>query len=124
MADPALPGDADIVIELDGKEMVLRPSLKACMAVSRIAGGLQAAVQRCLALDMDTICAIITAGLDLNPNQARMVPEAVYATGLIALSAPCIDFINVVGNGGRPVQIEEDDDDDGESADPPQPASP
>lgn len=110
MADAA-PGAGDIPIELDGKAMALKPTLQACIAISQIAGGLNAAVQRCLNLDMDTICQIVTAGLALNPTQAKAVPEAVYRTGLIALSAPCIDFINVVGNGGRPVEH----DDDGEA---------
>lgn len=118
MAD-AVPGEGNIPIELDGKAMELVPTLQACMAISKIAGGLNAAVQRCLALDMETICQIITAGLGLNPTQARAVPEAVYKTGLIALSAPCIDFVNVVGNGGRPIAEEEVDSDE---LDPPNPA--
>ena len=35
MAD--LPGDNDVPIELDGKELVLSPSLGACLAISKIA---------------------------------------------------------------------------------------
>lgn len=114
MAD-AVPGAANVPIMLDGKEHELVPTLQACMMISNIAGGLNGAVQRCLQLDMNTVVAIITAGLALNPKQAAMVPEAVYKTGLIALSAPCIDFINIVGNGGRPL---EDEGDDGDLPDP------
>lgn len=114
-------GEGRISFELDGKEMELVPSLAACMAISSFAGGLNAAVQRCLNLDMMTIVEVIKAGLGLNPTQARMVPEAVFRTGLIALSAPCIDFINVVGNGGRPLL---DDPDEADTpADPMSPAA-
>lgn len=125
MAD-AEKGAGNVLIELDGKEMELVPTLQACMTISRIAGGLNAAVQRCLNLDADTICQIITAGLALNPKQAQAVPEAAYKTGLIGLSAPCIDFINVVGNGGRPVVHEDEDGEDGDKAGegPPKPAFP
>lgn len=111
MAEPT-PGAGDISIELDGKEMLLRPSLQACMAISSIAGGLNAAVNRCIALDFDTICSIVSAGLGLNPTQAKTVPEAVYRQGLISLSGPCIEFIHVIGNGGKPVEDDDDDDDD------------
>jgi hypothetical protein len=122
MAD-AEQGAGDIPIELDGKEMFLVPSLQACLTISKIGGGLNAAVQRCLNLDFDTICQIVTAGLSLNQTQAKMVPDAVYKTGLIGLSAPCIDFINVVGNGGRPVEIDGEGGEGGD-ADPPKPVFP
>lgn len=117
------PGAGNVWIELDGKEHELVPTLQACMAISKIAGGLNAAVQRCLQLDFDTICAIIIAGLSLNPNQAKKVPEAVFKTGLIPLSGPCIDFINIIGNGGRPIEDDEDQE-GGDQAGPREPASP
>lgn len=120
MTEP-MPGAGDIAVELDGKEMVLRPTLEACLAISKIAGGLNAAVQRCVALDIDTIVSIVIAGLGLNPNQAKKVPELVYKTGLIALSGPCIDFIHVVANGGRKIEDVEDQDNE---PDPPQSPSP
>lgn len=101
-------GAGDIEVQLDGAPYTLKPTLEACMAISRIGGGLQAAVQRCINLDMETICDIIAAGLSANPTQRKkMIPELVFKTGLIALSAPCIEFIHVVGNGGRPLPEEE-----------------
>lgn len=118
MAD-AVQGEGDVAIMLDEKELFLTPSLGACMAISKLNGGLNAAVQRCLALDMDTICAVIIAGLGLNPTQAQKVPAAVYKTGLISLHGPCIDFISIVGNGGRPLLDEEHED----APDPMKPAS-
>lgn len=117
----AEPGAGNIAIELDGNALELVPTVDACIKISRLGGGLNAAVQRCLQLDFETICAVITAGLNLNPVQAKTVPEAVYKQGLMALSGPCIDFINVVANGGRPLEEEGGGE---ESEGPPVPASP
>ena len=111
--DKPEPGAGDIPILLDGKQQVLQPSLQACLTVSKLHGGLNAAVQRCAALDFETICAVITAGLGLNPTQARMIPEAVYRTGTIQLYGPCVDFIHVIANGGRPIPLPDPDGENG-----------
>ena len=111
MAEPE-PGAGDVVLELDGKEYLLKPSWQACQAISRLAGGGAAAVQRCQALDFDTIVAIIGHGIGANPQQMqKMVPELVYKTGTMKLAAKCIDFINVVNNGGMPPGDEEEEQD-------------
>lgn len=121
MADATTqPGEGDVEIELEGKKQILVPSLKACIDISSIAGGLNAAAQRVAMLDFDTICQIIVAGLGLNPRQAQAVPKAVFETGLMALSGPCVDFLNIIGNGGRPIE-EEEGEGDGD-LDPPLPA--
>lgn len=120
MADEAAPGAGNIPITLDGKEMELVPTLDACIRISAIGGGISAASQRCRQLDFDTVCQIVSAGLGLNPVQAKTVPPAVYKTGLIAIAEACIDFCHVVANGGRPPEEQEGQDD--ENPDPPQPA--
>lgn len=122
MADEieAEPGSGNITITLDGKELELVPSLRACIDISNMAGGLNAAAQRCMALDFQTVCQIIIAGRSLNPVQAKKVGEAVYKTGVIALAQSCIDFINVVSNGGRPLPEGGEE----EEPDPLRPASP
>lgn len=106
----AHPGAGNIEIELDGEARVMTPSLVACMAISNLAGGLNSAAQRCLQLDMDTICQIVIAGLGLNQNQSKLIPELVYRTGLMQLAGPCVDFINIVGNGGRPLGDDQPED--------------
>lgn len=119
MSDAA-PGSGNIEIELVGQgTLTLIPTLDACIKISNMAGGLNSAVQRCLALDMGTICEVIAAGLNLNPTQAKKIPEAVFQTGLIGLHALCIDFIHIVANGGRPP---EPDGEDEQGPGPPNPA--
>lgn len=92
-------GLGDVTIELDGEEMVLRPSLKACMTLSRSSNGITSAVQKCLAYDFDTIHQVIAAGLGAD---SRDLPEKIYRSGLIDLSPKCIRFLHVVANGGKP----------------------
>jgi hypothetical protein len=125
MADAeAAPGAGTIEIELDGKPMEMVPTLAACIAISNIAGGLNAAVQRIYQLDFQTMKLVIQAGLALNPRQAQKLDEAIYKTGLIALSAPCVDFVNIVANGGRALPEEGEGEGEGDDLDPLVPASP
>ena len=96
-------GAGDVVINLDGEEVTLRPTLEACTTLSRIQGGIHAQVQRCLALEFDAILAVIVAGLGMRGNGSKDLPGKVFKSGLIQLSAPCISFLHIVANGGRPL---------------------
>lgn len=108
-------GDVEIVLLQGGEERThkLVPSLGACIALSRIAGGIFGAIDRCGRLDFDTIAEVVAVGMGVNPVQKeKLVHPAIYETGLILLSAPCIRFLHVVANGGRPPADEEDGDRD------------
>lgn len=107
---PAL-GAGNVPIELDGEEMALKPSLRAATTLSRQAGGLMGAVERCGRLDFDTIRSVIGLGLGLTENGSKDLPEKVYRTGLMTLSGPAIRFLHILSNGGRPVDPEEADED-------------
>jgi len=110
-----------IAITLEGREAFLEPSLEACVEISAIAGGMNAAIERCLRLDFQTICEVIGAGLvtngkRLSPNlRQRELPKSVYDAGLIYLHGKAIDFIHVVANGGRlPEEVDEEDGGEGD----------
>jgi hypothetical protein len=107
----AEPGVGDVQIELDDQgTVVLRPTYEACLAVSRIAGGLTAAIMRCRNLDIETIVEIISIGVGANPSMRdRIVGPAVFRTGVINLAPACVRFIRIVANGGRPPPDEGDD---------------
>lgn len=124
MAAPRV-GEGRLPIELQGKSFELVPSLGACIEISGQSGGINGAVQRCLQLNFETICAVIGAGIEvggkrLNPRQREdMLPQAIYEAGLIAISAICVDFLHIVANGGRmPSDDEEDEDQEGQEGDP------
>lgn len=117
-------GDGDIVIELDGKQFTLRPTLQACQQISRMAGGLTAVRMKIGGLDFDTICDVIGYGIGLNPTQrAKMLPEAVYRAGIINLIAPLVDFVMIIANGGRPLPMDEEEPDEEEGDENPQTSS-
>lgn len=99
-------GAGDVVVELDGHTITLKPTLKAAMALSRVNGGLTALVGKCLAYDFDAIHKIIADGSGIN---SKDLPDLIFRTGLIELAPPCIRFIHILCNGGRPLTEKEGD---------------
>lgn len=98
----ATTGAGDVPITLDGEEFKLVPSLEACRAISKIAGGLTQAVSRCHQMNFETICDVICLGLNATSGpQRKQVEEKVYRTGTINVAAEAILFIRVVANGGQ-----------------------
>jgi hypothetical protein len=120
MPDPQI-GGGTINFELDGKTVQLVPSVEACIEISRMAGGLGAAVERCKQLHFETICGIVGAAIEingarLNPGQReKMLPKAIYEAGIVGIAAICIGFITIVSNGGREVEDDDADEEDGEA---------
>lgn len=106
-------GAGDVTIDLDGHTITLKPTLKAAMALSRTHGGLTAMVGKCLAYDFDTIHKIIADGSGIN---SKDLPELIFRTGLIELAPPCIRFVHILCNGGRPLTEEEQKGGDGNDA--------
>lgn len=109
MGKKARPGAGDVRIVLDGEEMVLTPSLEACMAISKMAGdSLVAGCQRCSRLDFEFICDVLAHGLNAtSPALKKDLREKVYKTGVIAVSADALLFLRTIMNGGeRPVDDE------------------
>lgn len=116
MADAPEPGAGDVPIMLGGQEHVLKATLGACIGISKLTGGLNAAVVRCNQLHFETIVEIIALGLSASSlQQKKQVEELVFTTGLINVAAQCILFIRVVANGGRVPK----DDGDGDAGDRP-----
>lgn len=103
-------GEGNVEMELDGELITLKPTLKAALALSNGQGGIPAMVQRCINLEMDALCSVISHGLGV---WSKDIPEKVYKTGLFQVSGRCIRFLNVVSNGGRPLNDEEEKEGDG-----------
>lgn len=112
MSEPNV-GAGDVPIELGGNVHALKPSLEACIAISKMGGGggPNAVINRLVAGDFDTIHAVIAAGLG---RTAKELPKLIYEGGVMSYSAPCIDFVGIVNNGGRPL----DEEDENKPADP------
>ncbi len=96
------PGAGDISILLADKEQVMRPTLEACMAISKLAGGAHNVINRLLALDFDMICEVIALGTGYTSLKERqIIQQSVYATGTINLFGDCVLFVRIINNGGR-----------------------
>lgn len=115
MSGPVV-GGGRVAITLDGVEYALEPSLEACLELAKSPVGMRGLADRCNALHFETVCAVVGAGLrpngkPLNPRQRdHMIPKAVYEAGIIDVAGICIEYLNVITNGGRPLPDEPEED--------------
>jgi hypothetical protein len=106
------PGAGNVPIRLLDKDYELKPSLEACMSVNKLAGGLNAVIQKCANMDFETICDVICIGLSATSGpQQKEVQELVYRTGAINVAGDAIMFVRTVANGGV---VPKDDDEEAE----------
>lgn len=120
MSDPK-PGAGTVPIMLDGKEHQLVPTLEACMAISKFAGGTMKAIERCYACDFEAICEIIALGTGyISGPQRKQIKEAVFKAGILSVAADCVLFIRSVNNGGK---VPNDDEGEGGEGEPDAPLS-
>lgn len=106
-------GAGNVVIKLGDQEVTLRPSLQAAITLSGGRGGMSVLTERCLNLEFAAIQSIIIAGM--GGKTSKDLPELIYQAGILDLSAPCIKFLHIVSNGGRPIDDDDDDEGGGES---------
>lgn len=105
-------GGGDIPVILDGRELLLRPSVEACIAISKM-GSINEVFARIRSMHFETICAVIGIGIGANPRQREKdIPKAVYEAGMFAVSAAAMEYVHAIANGGR----RPDDDDDAEDS--------
>lgn len=97
-----VPGEGDIEIELEGRKFWLKPTLEACLRISRANGSLgpRELSERCLQLNFDSIVYVIAAGLGCEIDEK--LERSVYRTGIVHLFGKCVRFIHIISNGGRP----------------------
>lgn len=105
-------GVVDLMV--DGTTYTLRPSLRAAQALSRAYGGFAPLLDRLRQMDLDAYSAVIVQGAGLERREARDVPEAIYSAGMADIMVPCVEFVAILANGGKPLA----DDDDGDDAAP------
>jgi hypothetical protein len=101
----AEPGAGDVSITLGGKQMVMRPSLEACMTITKLAGNsLSVAMARIIErMDFEFIVDVVAVGIgETSPHLKKQVAEAVYQQGVISIAAECILFVRTIMNGGKP----------------------
>jgi hypothetical protein len=94
-------GGGDVPIILDGRELLLKPSLEACIAISKM-GSINEVFAHIRSMHFETICQVIGIGIGANPRQREKdIPEAVYNAGIFAVSAAAMEYVHVIANGGK-----------------------
>ena len=101
-------GQGDVTCFLDGEQVTLKPSLHAVKMLCTGDGGIGTMVQRVSMLDFNAILMVVVAGLGLSGNGTKDLPEKLYKTGLFKMSAVCIQYLNILANGGKPPKDEEE----------------
>lgn len=99
------PGE--VTIKLDGKERVLKCSLRAYKAVNAMSGGFLAALKRVSECDADVISQLVCVGLGVRTSlEIEGIEEQIYKDGVTNFITPCVMFINNLTNGGREPSVE------------------
>ena len=104
-----VPGAGDVTFTFDGEEATLKPSLAACIGISRLHNNPHITAQRILDMDFDIIAKVVALGLGVPVSKS--LTEKVYRTGVLDIRDSLIRFIHVVNNGGR--EIVEDSSEEG-----------
>jgi hypothetical protein len=118
MDDKPTPGAGDVKITLGGEEHVLKCSAEAAIAVSRMPGGFYGVAgqpgvaARILGCDIDTMSAVIRAGLGLSGSAVKGLEAMIYESGLLDIRSRLSGFIGALANGGKPIVVEGGDDAD------------
>ena len=113
MSKPSL-GAGDVEITILDNEYKLKPTLLAAKTLDKDFGGGMGAINRISQFDLGAVTKLIKVGLGLTDNGASKfgdglgLEEAVYKTGVMTLAAPCIRYVHVILNGGKPPVDEEE----------------
>lgn len=113
--DNAQVGEGDVEISLlmvgsdEPETLWLRPSYQAATTISRLYGGLTAAIERIAKLDADVINQVIKLGLGYGGGPARKAPsdldDRIWRTGYTddtgQLAERCITYLGILANAGR-----------------------
>lgn len=101
------PKTADVKLILDGEELTLKPTLDACLGISRLHNSPMITAGKITDMDFDTILHVLALGIGVQPD--RKLQDRLFKSGLLDIRTPLIEFIHVVNNGGRPVELIEQD---------------
>jgi hypothetical protein len=97
----ANPGAGDVLVEFGDDILTLRPTLQAAIKLSNAEGGLAGLVNRCVQLQFESIFDVLVVGSGMTVDADTK--QKVFEVGLINLHGSCIEFLNLLANGGRPI---------------------
>jgi len=106
MENKAQIGAGDVVINLGGTEVTLKPTLQAALTLSS-GKGLMPLVRLCQDYDIETITNVIVAGTG---KRSKDMSELIFRSGMIELAPKCIRFLHSLANGGQAPEVAKEED--------------
>lgn len=88
-------------------EFELEPTLAAVRKIEARFGGLRPALDGLANLSIDAVSAVIVAGANLTPKEAKEVPEAVFAAGVGEVTGQVVPYLVALMNPGQAQADEE-----------------
>jgi hypothetical protein len=93
-------------VTLNSQVFQLKCTLRALKEVNARFGNFTNAYRKLTEFDFDAYSAIVAAGLG---KTIRDVEADVFRTGMPDLVKPCTDFLNLLSNGGRPMDTADEE---------------
>jgi len=99
----------NITVEIGGKTLELKPTLRAARVANTVRGGFTAALRGIQDGDMNTIVMVISAGIGkTKPDEINDMEETLFNEGIDKFIGPSVQFIVRLMNGGRDPAAEAD----------------
>lgn len=105
------PESGEITIELVGKEYKLIPTVGAAMSISNRFDGFTPAMQQIVNYNVDAMAFVIHHGMGRTKGSAKDLYSRVYKTGVNRVALSLVKYIEMLSNGGRPMDKNMDTDD-------------
>lgn len=92
----------EVILDLDGEELELRPTLKAYQKIQTRFGGLRGALEAAQLLNIDHISHIVCAGANISRKEEERIKEAVFNEGVANVTEQIVPFLTALmdPNGG------------------------
>lgn len=99
---------SEVTFELDGEEVTLKPTYLAYTRIPKLYGGFVPAIEAAAKLDPSALEVVVAHGMGLTPNGQKQMnlPEKIYNTGIAKVATPCVEFLTLLMNGGKPLEEE------------------
>lgn len=102
-----------VVLQLDGEDVELIPSLRALQKIQNRFGGLSPAIQDLTKLNIDSLAYIVAAGLGVNgTKETSKIKDQIFTAGLSNVIGKIGDYLGLLMNPTGRESTDEGENDD------------
>ncbi|SMH29755.1 hypothetical protein [Azospirillum agricola] len=91
----------EVTITLAGTDYTLKPTLQAFSVLGSRYGNHSALLGKIFAGDVPTLTTVLRQGLGFNDQQAKKLPQMMFASGVPSLIEPVSNYVFRLFNGGK-----------------------